>query len=89
VLLVRDPVLPSIQEIGAPEVARLLASGQLPGGKGKAYPFLNPHTTGPDSSRVEHAKEVLAAMLGGLRCVVLNAGVANPEGVARRLLELL
>lgn len=88
VLLAKDPVLPAVQDISGREGVRLLAAGRLPGGTGKVYPFLNPHTAGNDASQVDARRERFEKVLGGLRWVVVNTA-AGAESVARRLLDLV
>jgi aspartate/methionine/tyrosine aminotransferase len=89
VLLARDPVLPMVQTLDAREAARLVASGQLPGGSGKAFPFLNPHLTGLDSARTDLLRAQHERLFAATKVVVFNTSVGSTEAAAKRLLELV
>jgi aspartate/methionine/tyrosine aminotransferase len=89
VLLASDPVRPLVQELDAREAARLVASGQLPGAAGKAFPFLNPHLAGLDGARSDAMRDQHERLFGAARAVVLNTAIGSTEAAARRLLELL
>jgi hypothetical protein len=87
VLLVSDPVLPAVQEVAPREAARLLASGQLPGSAGRAWPFLNPHLTGLDSERAEALRAQHERLFAATGVVMLNTAVGSPGTLAARLIE--
>jgi hypothetical protein len=89
VLLVKDAVLPAVQELPPRDAARRLAEGHLPGGRGPAAPFLNPHVAGTDTARAEATQAQYERLFAVSRCVVVNAAVGSPETVAKRLLDLL
>lgn len=89
VLLVKDAVLPAVQELSPRDAARRLAEGNLPGGRGRSLPFLNPHLVGSDTARAETMQVQFERLFGVARCVVVNASVGSAETVAKRLLELL
>ncbi len=89
VLLVKDAVLPAVQELPPRDAARRLAEGNLPGGRGPAAPFLNPHVAGTDTARAEAMQAQYERLFAVSRCVVVNAAVGSPETVAKRLLDLL
>ncbi len=90
VLLAKDPVLPSVQELSAGDAARQLAVGHMPGLSGtRPVPFLDPHRgffAGPAADAVRTQYERL---FSGTRCVLLNTAVGSPEAQAKRLLELV
>jgi hypothetical protein len=88
VLLAKDPVLPLVQELQPREAARVLGTGQLPGGTGKAFPFMNPHLATPDSSRADLLRAQHERLLAATRVVMLNMAIGSPDAIARRLLEL-
>jgi hypothetical protein len=88
VLLARDPVLPLLQEMRPQEAARMLASGQLPGATGKAFPFGNPHLVGLDGSRSDLLRSQHERLFGAVKVVVLNMALGSADAAARRLLEL-
>jgi len=88
VLLASDPVLPAVKEIEPREAARMLASGQLGGGSGRAWPFLNPHLAGLDSARSDLLREQHERLFAAGRVVVLNVAIGSGEAVARRVLDL-
>jgi len=89
VLLARDPALPSVQELSPRDAARYLSGGQLPGTRGPAYPFLNPHLVGVDAARHDALKAQYERLFACTRTVVVNTGVGSREAIASRLLELL
>ena len=89
VLLARDPALPSVQELSPRDAARYLSGGQLPGARGPAIPYLNPHLVGVDAARNEALRAQYERLFACTRPVVVNSGVGSKEGIARRVLELL
>jgi hypothetical protein len=89
VLLASDPVMPLARDLEPAEAVRLLASGQLPGGTGKAFPFLNPHLAGLDGARSDLLRAQHERLLGATRVVALNTAIGAPEALAKRLLELV
>ncbi|MFI5166790.1 MAG: aminotransferase class I/II-fold pyridoxal phosphate-dependent enzyme [Thermoanaerobaculales bacterium] len=89
VLLAKDPVLPATKVLDAREAARLLASGQLPGGTAKAFPFMNPHLAALDSSRSDLMRAQHERLFASAKVVMLNTAIGSTEAVAKRLLELV
>ncbi len=89
VLLVKDPVLPAVQEISPRDAARRLAVGEMPAGRGKSVPFLNPHLADLDSARADTMRQQYERLFSLAHCVVVNGAVGSPGAVARRILELL
>ncbi|HVN75714.1 MAG TPA: pyridoxal phosphate-dependent aminotransferase [Thermoanaerobaculaceae bacterium] len=89
VLLAKDPVLPVVQQLDARDAARTLASGQLPGGTGKAFPFMNPHLVGLDASRSDLVRAQHERLLAATKVVVLNLAVGSVDAAAKRLLDLV
>jgi len=89
VLLAKDPVLPMAQQVDAREAARLVASGQLPGGTGKAFPFLNPHLVGTDAARADLLRAQHERLFAATKVVVLNTAIGSTDAAAKRLLDLL
>ena len=88
VLLAKDPVLPMVQQLDARDGARMLAAGQLPGGTGKTFPFVNPHLVGVDGSRSDLLRAQHERLFAATKVVVLNTAVGSADGAAKRLLEL-
>lgn len=89
VLLVKDPVLPTVKEVPAREAVRLLASGQLPGATGFGAPFLNPHLAGLDMARQDLLAAQHERLFTATRVVLLNTAIGSRQGQARALLDLL
>ena len=89
VLLGKDPVLPMVQQVDAREAARILASGQLPGGTGKAFPFMNPHLAGLDASRADLLRAQHERLLAAAKVVVLNTAIGSTDAVVKGLLDLV
>ena len=89
VLLGKDPVLPMVQQVDAREAARILASGQLPGGTGKAFPFMNPHLAGLDASRADLLRAQHEWLLAAAKVVVLNTAIGSTDAVVKGLLDLV
>ncbi|MEP0775940.1 MAG: hypothetical protein HRF46_16490 [Acidobacteriota bacterium] len=89
VLLVKDPVLPTVKEVPAREAARLLASGQLPGATGFGAPFLNPHLAGLDMARQDLLAAQHERLFTATRVVLLNTAIGSRQGQARALLDRL
>ena len=89
VLLANDPVLPLLSELQAREAARLLASGTLPGAKGKSVPFLNPHLAGLDAARTDLQRSLHERLFSATRVVALNTAVGGTDSLAKRVRELL
>jgi aspartate/methionine/tyrosine aminotransferase len=89
VLLANDPVLPLLAELQPREAARVLASGSLPGAKGRMVPFLNPHFAGLDAARSDQLHALHERLFAGARVVMVNTAVGTLEGVAKRLRELV
>ncbi len=88
VLLAKDAVMPMVQQLDARDAARMVASGQLPGGTGKAFPFLNPHLMGLDAARSELIRAQHERLFAGSKVVILNMAIGSVDGVAKRLLDL-
>jgi hypothetical protein len=89
VLLAKDPVLPMVQQLDVRETARVLASGQLPGSAGKAFPFMNPHFAGLDAARVDLMRAQHERLLAATKVVVLNTAIGSADGAVKRLLDLV
>lgn len=89
VLVVNDPVHPAVKEVPARDAARWFAEGQLPGGRGRSVPFLNPHLPPLDSARTDLVRHQHERLFGGLRVLMLNTAAGGPGAAAKRLLELL
>jgi aspartate/methionine/tyrosine aminotransferase len=89
VLLASDPVLPLAAELEPREAARLLASGALPGAKGRLVPFLNPHLAGLDAARTDLVRSLHERLFGATRVVMLNTAVGGKEALAGRIREAL
>ena len=89
VLLAKDPVLPMVQQLDVRETARVLASGQLPGSAGKAFPFMNPHFAGLDAARVDLMRAQHERLLAATKVVVLNTAIGSAAGAVKRLLDLV
>ena len=89
VLLAKDPALPSVQELSPRDAARYLSGGQLPGARGPAIPYLNPHLVGVDAARNDALRAQYERLFACTRAVVVNSGVGSREAIARRVLELL
>jgi len=89
VLLGKDPVLPMVQQLDAREAARVLASGQLPGGTGKAFPFTNPHLVGLDAARTDLLRAQHERLLASTNVVVLNTAIGSADSAVKRLLDLV
>ena len=89
VLLGKDPVLPMVQQLDAREAARVLASGQLPGGAGKAFPFMNPHLAGLDAARTDLLRAQHEKLVAATQVVVLNTAIGSTDGIVKRLLDLV
>lgn len=67
----------------------LTAQGQLPGGRGRSVPFLNPHLPTLDSARTDLMRHQHEKLFADLRVVMLNTAAGGPAAAAKRLLELL
>jgi hypothetical protein len=65
-----------------------VASGQLPGATGKAFPFVNPHLVGLDAARSDLLRAQHERLFAATKVVVLNAAIGSADGVAKRLLDL-
>ena len=89
VLLAKDPVLPMVQQLDAREAARVVASGQLPGATGKAFPFVNPHLIGLDAARSDLLRAQHERLFAATKVVVLNTAIGSADGAAKRLLDLV
>jgi aspartate/methionine/tyrosine aminotransferase len=89
VLLASDPVMPLARDLEPAEAVRLLASGQLPGGTGKTFPFLNPHLAALDGARADLLRAQHERLLAATRVVMLNGAIGSAETLAKRLVELV
>ncbi len=89
VLLAKDAVLPMVQQLDAREAVRLVASGQLPGGTGKAFPFVNPHLFGLDAARSDLLRAQHERLFAATKVVVLNTAIGSTDAAAKRLLDLV
>lgn len=89
VLLVHDPVLPTVKEVPPREAVRLLAAGQLPGGSGFGAPFLNPHLAGLDLARQDLLAQQHERLFGATRVALLNTAIGSRPAQAERLLDLV
>ncbi len=89
VLLAKDAVLPATGDLEPRDAARRLAEGQLPGGRGRSLPFLNPHLPSLDSTRLDALRQQYERLFGAVRCVMVNASVGSPEAVAKRIVDLV
>ena len=67
----------------------MLASGQLPGGAGKAFPFMNPHLAGLDAARTDLLRAQHERLLAATKVVVLNTAIGSTDGAVKRLLDLV
>jgi aspartate/methionine/tyrosine aminotransferase len=89
VLLMADPVLPAVEELKARDAVRMLAEGRLPGARGAAFSFLNPHFSGvTDTARTELLRTRHEQLFSHTRVFLFNTAAGSPETTADRLLEL-
>lgn len=89
VLLVKDPLMPTVKEMPAREAARLLATGQLPGLSGLGTPFFNPHLAGLDMARQDLLTAQHQRLFAASRVALLNTAIGTTQGQAKGLLQLL
>lgn len=89
VLVVKDPLLPAVQEMSASDAAHRLAEGRLPGGRGLSIPFLDPNVGGYGTARLDAMARQYERLFAVAPFAVVNAAVGEPRSVARRLLGLL
>jgi hypothetical protein len=84
-----DPVLPAVEELKARDAVRMLAEGRLPGARGAAFSFLNPHFSGvTDTGRTEILRTRHEQLFSHTRVFLFNTAAGSPETTADRLLEL-
>ena len=89
VLLAKEPALPAAQEVNPREAARYLAGGLLPGSRGRAIPFLNPHLPGSDTGRLDALRAQHERLFANTRCILLNTAIGAADAIARRMLDAL
>ena len=84
VLLRNDETSPAVVELGRDEALRALEAGEAAGARqaltaGKTQPFFNPHLLGASAGKLEAQREFFGRLLGSVRCVLFNSGVAGAD----------
>jgi aspartate/methionine/tyrosine aminotransferase len=84
VLLRNDETSPAVVELGRDEALRTLEAGEAAGAKkaltaGQVQPFFNPHLLEASPEKLEAQRDFFGRLLGSVRCVLFNSGVAGAE----------
>jgi hypothetical protein len=84
VLLRNDAASPAVVELSKDEALRALEAGEAAGARkalaaGPAQPFFNPHLLGAGPEKIEAQRAFYARLLGSVRCVLFNSGVAGAD----------
>jgi aspartate/methionine/tyrosine aminotransferase len=84
VILRNDATSPAVVDLPKDEALRTLEAGEAAGAKkalsaGQAQPFYNPHLLGATPEKIEAQRAFFGRLLGAVRCVLFNSGVAGAD----------